>query len=212
MRRYILLFLTLPILPHIVSAQPYPKYELYLNGGVSQPYYPTYLEDNWRWGFNGGVGLGYRLRPQLVLDGSVNFHFFRFDDVGYYNRLVETGYITTVDGKPSWVAAVTGGARYFLNLSSDDDTFLFFSGGIGVQQIHLGEIRVQYQSFEEGLVREDVSASRTNLGFQFHFGAGIDFVSSENRSYYFEVRYVIGFLGDYNSHFLPVKVGIRQIL
>lgn len=209
MNRHVPLFLLLLVLPSIVSAQSNTRYELYVNGGISVPYYPRYLQDNWRWGLNAGIGVGYHLLPQLVIDGSVDFHSFRFDDAGYYRKLGETGFITSVDGKLSSVSSLSTTIRYFLDLSSDG-TFLFLIGGGGIQRLHIGEIKRMDQDLEAGLVKEEFFPASTNNGFQLQLGVGLDLVASEERSYYVEARYVIGFLPDYNSHFLPVKVGIRQ--
>lgn len=208
MRTYLLALL---LLPGTLPAQTPSSYDLFVNGGISQPLYPRYLDENWRWGFNAGVGLGYYVLPALALTGTADFYSFRFDDLDFYGRLGQTGYITTVEGQMSWVGALAAEARYFLNVSSDD-TFVFLTGGVGVQRIRMGEIRTLHQSPEEGLIKEDFYPARTNVGVQLHFGTGLDLVASEDRSYYVEVRYVVGFLGNYNSHFLPVKIGIRQRL
>jgi hypothetical protein len=210
-KRYLLLITAFLLLPNIILAQTDYKYELYVNGGFGAPYFPKYLDDNWQWGFNGGIGLGYRLSPKWLIEGSADLYTFNFDAPEFYARLPQRAPITTAEGKMSNIASLSANVRYFVNLFAED-TFLYFMGGMGAQRIFIGSIKVLYQDYAVGLVDEDYFASIIDYGFQMHFATGFDIISTAKRSYFGEVRYTVGFLNDYNSHVLALKLGLRQSL
>ncbi len=180
------------------------------NGGFNIPYQPAAFADRWKWGFNGGVGFGYLLQPNLIADLYVDYHQFGFDRYGFQSSTGRDDREYMVDGEESSIISVTANLKYLLDVGTHS-LFPYFLGGAGflsyeTPSTFLQEIR------PDGLGPPIVYDGTSQQGFMILFGTGLDFPSTPTRSIYLEMRYAIGIGMDDSVQFMPFKVGVRQIL
>jgi len=195
--------------PVSVSGQHLSTMDLIVNGGISIPTDPKSWSENWKWGLTGGVGISYRLSQSFSIETHIDYYSFFFDDWSFSARLPFTNNIRNIDAKNSSIIGLSALMHY--GLLPHSPTFSpYFSAGLGFQRYYVSDIRIFEQTWEGEFVSDEIIPGETSYGIFLIAGGGVSLVASDNRSYFIEVHYGIGFSGDDPNHFLPIRIGFRH--
>lgn len=195
-----------------LNAQHISNFDWLLYGGITYPYEPVEWEQNWKWGFSGGTGVSYRLSPHFAIDGNLDLFSFGFDEFAYGERNPPPVQgVRFIDGQTSFIGALTGSIRYYVLPHAKDVTPYVLAGG-GPYYYYRDHMVVTVEDVDGLILSQDILEGTSHLGFMMHGGLGVELTSTENRSYFLEVRYGIGISSEDTVQFMPVRLGFRQTL
>lgn len=176
--------------------------ELSLSGGTSVPYLPKDFHDNWKNGWNAGVGLGLTLPPGSFGYGSVLLNFsvnrFAFDYTKYRSLLHQTK--ITLSRNPSWmVDAMFNFRGTFTSLGK----FIhpYFLLGIGYLHYSQGDITVTGDT-AYGIIGDSKGTIAWDAGI------GIDFPVTDRFGVFIEGKSLLG-VADPTRQYFPLRGGFR---
>ncbi len=177
------------------------KLEISFSGGTSDPYLPEDFHDNWKKGWNAGMGVGLSFAPGQIGYGSVLFNVnvnrFAFDYVKYRASLTQK-YITT-SRNPSWmVDAMLHFRGTFTPLPYVQPYFLV---GIGYLHYSQGDITVTGPT-------PLTIAGESNSTFAWDAGVGLTIPVIAGVSVFGEARSLIG-IATFTRQYFPISGGIR---
>jgi opacity protein-like surface antigen len=170
-----------------VVAQDEKPTEVYLTTGAAFPTRDFNVKYNL--GYNGSVGVGFRIANNLRLVTKAEVQTFAFD---------QSLYVDSVNGG-KFTALMTGiDLRVFKNVPNWGlDPILLV--GAGVAYAAVSALTVGSESYD----------SRNETKFFVNVGAGVDIRLSPKLSGFVTARYVRISTGGTRSEFFPVNIGIR---
>jgi len=208
--RKLVIVLMLFIIPVSVRAQMLTLSEVVVHGGVSLPMQPELFSDFWKWGFNAGGGLVFRMSPHIALETTFDYNTFAFDDFGFRRALgiaEHEDYIT--NGGNSVITTIAASVSYLI-FPDPNRISPYVSGGVGYMTLSKERARGFRVDAEGEIIDESIFPSERHSGIVVLLGGGIEIPSTSTRSFYFDVRYGIGMAGDENHQYVPVRFGLRQ--
>lgn len=176
-----------------------PSY--YLNTGFSVPSSPEEFSDYWKMGFSLGAGIGYPLSPIMLMQGSLDYSRFPFDDDRFLRDSGYSGYGFSISGGSATIITVSADLK--ARPSGGTSSIVpYVVGGFSYFRLATSNMTISYQGQSQTLDGESDDA----LGLAF--GAGIEYAIGPKMSLFAEGRYGVGFTeGESTQHF-PVKLGI----
>ena len=175
--------------------------EISFSGGSSIPYLPEGFHDNWKKGWNAGVGVGLTFAPGQIGYGSillnVNVNRFAFDYIKYRNSLNQTNISTSRN--PSWIVD----AMFHFRGTFTPIKYIqpYFIVGIGYLHYSQGDITVTGQT-----PLSIAGESKSTIAWDA--GAGINIPVVGGFSIFGDIRSVIGVATNTRQYF-PLSGGIR---
>ncbi|UCG61052.1 MAG: outer membrane beta-barrel protein [Candidatus Zixiibacteriota bacterium] len=177
----------------VSSAQVSTPVSLYLGGLMSAPASADF-NDDFKWGYHGWAGVGYKMMPSLQVLGKVEYHDFFFDMAD----------LTGLEGGDTkvWMYGVDG--RYTLNIPMFPIKPFILAGG--------GLARVSWDEFEgtsliASTLNENIPEPVSKV--YFNFGGGLNFKIIPALSFFAEARYVSVATEGGKTSYIPMSIGLR---
>ena len=183
------------------TAQTPNPFSFYVGGAISMPTSPDSFKDNFKNGFHGSVGVGYKLAPGFQAIGKVEYHQFKFDFDNSSIFAGATGYSGGTN--KMWMFGADG--RYSFNLPSAPVS-PFVVAGAGLANIKQSEFDGP-ASLSLSIFNSYVSQDVTK--FYFNVGGGVDLMTGPAWSLFAQARYVNIATDNEASVFIPVTVGLK---
>jgi len=192
----ILFFLTSPI----VMAQE-KSFELIINGGFSFPTTPNNFTDYWDNGYNIGVGVGYRFKPQITAIAFLLYNDFPINKNSIYSELgLSESDVNIQEGSINSIGLT---ANLKFNLTEYKSVISpFIQLGIGYYRFS-SEASLSISANDEVITFGD---SRGALIWSI--GVGSDFNVNERISLFLYTDYRIGYSDNVQLNYLPIAVGV----
>lgn len=196
-----------------LNAQHISDLDWLLYGGITYPQEPVDWEQNWKWGFSGGSGVSYRLSPHFAIDGNLDLFSFGFDQFAYGERNpppMEGARF--IDGHTSYMGALTGSIKYYV-LPRAKDVTPYILAGAGPYYFYRDDMVVTVEEIDGTILEQEFFLEGTShIGIVLQGAAGFELTSTENRSYFLEIRYGVGLSGDDTMQYMPIRLGFRQTI
>jgi hypothetical protein len=165
---------------------------------------PTKLlfSDNWKTGFNIGLGIGYIITPEISALLDVHYNVFHLDKVQMLKSMGLSG-DQYVDDADLSVVHVNASVKY--SIMQDQKYFNpYVLAGIGMMSIAGEDIYILLDAYHNATYR----TLNKNV-FDSSFGIGVDFLGSESSSFFVEVKSTVGFTKKGTFYYLPISVGFQ---
>ena len=187
------------------------KWELLLDGGFSAP--GNVLSDNVRDGFgtNLGAGIVRNLSRTLSVIGAFDYSNFHGRDIPMRN-LYPNMNLGTIRKDTAHLFAVSTSAKVKL-FSISNRISPYFVNGIGcLRYATQKELLPYYQTAEQTNVvlpdNKSVTKSAETV-FMMIWGTGVDIRFKQSIHLFVEGNFALGFTGGSNTHYIPLKMGVR---
>jgi len=189
-----------------VSVQPDVRWEIMYSAGLSLPYLPKDFKQDFRTGYNAGIGAGYSFTPGSFgyggVYGSIQFNSFGFDESGFKeaNNLHRQNY--SIYGSATQILTVT--AQFKGTFGTDKKSIApYFTFGIGY--LHIFSPPIMVSGDTTLLIGEKDEGAFSWIG-----GLGVDFPVTDHLTIFLEGRYGLGITTFKSTQYVPISVGIRS--
>lgn len=199
MKKCIFVVVALFVLTSVVSAQAPTPISLYVGGAISIPNGPDEFKDNYKNGYHGFAGLGYKLAPNFQAVGKIELNRFPLD----------------VGSIPSFVGEdITGGNNNMLMFGLDGRYSFglpaaplkpFIIGGGGLAR--LSATSLEGTSDLIASLNEYQPDSQTKV--YFNVGAGVELKAGPMWQLFAQVRYVSVATDGDPASFIPFSLGLK---
>lgn len=182
------------------SAQVPSPFTVYAGGAFTMPTSSNF-SDNFKTGYHGFAGIGYKMAPNFQVIGKIEYHTFKFNFdqsalfaglsgySGGTNKMLMFG----VDGRLSIGVPAAPISPYFL-------------GGVGMANIKQSEFSGP-TSLTLSVLNQLITESQNKV--YFNIGAGMELGSGPAFSIFGQVRYVSIATDGESSGFIPISLGVR---
>jgi len=189
MRRVILALSILLVFALSTSAQVLKPFNVYVGGGVSLPMSPEVFKDNWKIGFHGTVGVGYKAAPTVQIVGKAEYHSIPFDwgDISGVSGFSLNALMFGVDG------------RFVFGAPDAPAKPLLFAG--------LGVANVSFSDLEGPGVSVPITVEETKV--YFNAGGGVEFKAGPTITIFIQASYVSIATSGEATGFVPITAGIK---
>jgi opacity protein-like surface antigen len=178
-----------------LAVGPSSPVSFYAGGLVSVPSSPDPFKDDYKTGYHGLAGLGFKAAPSLQFIGKLEYHTF--------------------SSAASGVLGVTDGARSVIMYGADAR----FAPSIPAMPVKpFGFVGIGYANVkQEPFSGASILASALNVDipsesqtkFYFNVGAGMELLSTPAFSFWLQARYVSVATEGEATQFIPISVGLR---
>ena len=177
-----------------------PNY--YANIGISKPFAPDDFQENWRSGFNVGLGLGYNLSPKFEIQGEFLYDTFQLDDNNFLNGITDANDVfSSVTGGEASLYGLYANFKYLSPLQKNTTLTPYMVGSLGLVSKNIAEMRVMTEDDMYTIPKESQTTAAVGMGL------GLEIVMGNRTSFVVEGRFNVLFTDETTVYF-PLKLGI----
>jgi hypothetical protein len=171
------------------------------NTGVSYPLAPKVFSENWKIGFNLGIGIERQLSGPWSGQLYFDYNNFEIGDEQFTKFLGFNEPGLSINGGTASILAVSANVKYLMGRARSGEA-PYLIGGFGLYRFTVGD-----GSFATTDTTVIILSSYENT-IGSNIGVGIDVRIGARTSFYIEGRYFLGFTNGNSTHHIPLRVGI----